>query len=192
MDSMLGALRTQALRTALELGVAELLAERPRSAAQLADACGCDRTAMRRLLSVLSADGVLAESPEGPDGTYALTDVGRCLRPSAQGGLGEYAEFICSVAAPAAGHLTQAIREGRGGAAFESAAGRPFFEYLARNPAAAEQFDTAMHVSLSGLRDGVLSLDWRGVRTVADVGGGKGGLLAELLRARPELTGTLC
>lgn len=274
MDSMLGALRTQVLHTALELGIAELLAERPRTAADLAEACGCDPTAMRRLLAVLAADGVLAESPEplespgppeslqpprgreapatgreapevreglagpespgspgapetsgiaglpgtsgvsgtseipgapgaseasgvarsfgSPEATYALTDVGRCLRPSAQGGMGEYVEFICTVAAPAAGHLTEAIREGRGGAAFETAAGRPFFRHLAENPDAGEQFDTAMHVSLGGLRDGVLSRDWQGVRTVADIGGGKGGLLAELLRARPQLTGTLC
>jgi hypothetical protein len=33
--------------------------------------------------------------------------------------------------------------------------------------------------------------DWHSVRTVIDVGGGTGGLLAEVLRTRPSLRGTL-
>ena len=33
--------------------------------------------------------------------------------------------------------------------------------------------------------------DWRSVRTVVDVGGGTGALLAEVLRAQPEIRGTL-
>jgi SAM-dependent methyltransferase len=33
--------------------------------------------------------------------------------------------------------------------------------------------------------------DWESVRTVVDVGGGSGALLAEILRARPEVRGTL-
>jgi len=188
MDSMLGALRTQALRTAMDLGIAELLTT-PRPAAELAAECDCDPVAMRRLLSALAADGVLTESP---DGDFALTAVGECLRPSAQGGIGEYAEFICSVAVPPAVHLTEAIRSGRGGTAFEAAAGQPFFRHLAENPRASEQFDTAMHVSMGGLRDGLLARDWCEVRTVADVGGGTGGVLAGLLRRNPHLEGTLC
>jgi hypothetical protein len=33
--------------------------------------------------------------------------------------------------------------------------------------------------------------DWESVRTVVDIGGGRGALLAEVLRARPEIRGTL-
>lgn len=189
MDAMMGALRTQALRTAMELGMAEHLAERPLPAAELARLCGCDPVAMRKLAAGLAADGVLAETP---DGCYALTEVGACLRPSAQGGIGEYAEFICTAAVPAAAHLTEALRSGRGGAAFEAAEGQPFFRHLAENPQASTRFDTAMRVSLSGLRDGLLARDWERVSSVADVGGGTGGLLAELLAGHPHLTGTLC
>lgn len=189
MGAMLGAVRTQALRTAMDLGIAGLLADRPRSAAELAAACSCDPVAMDRLLSALAADEVLAESP---DGAYALTPVGECLRPSAQGGIGEYAEFICTRVVQPAAHLTAAIRGGRGGSAFEAAEGQPFFRYLAQNPGASVQFDTAMQVSVDGLRDALAARDWQHVRTVADVGGGTGAVLAGLLRQHPHLTGTLC
>src|SRR5207244_8707475 len=37
----------------------------------------------------------------------------------------------------------------------------------------------------------VLTGDWESVRTVVDVGGGTGSLLAEILRARPKVRGTL-
>ena len=39
--------------------------------------------------------------------------------------------------------------------------------------------------------DVLLRGDWESVRTVVDVGGGTGGLLAAILRARPDLRGTL-
>ncbi|GAB2831309.1 methyltransferase [Streptomyces daliensis] len=189
MDSLMGTVRTQALRTAIELGIPGLLSRGPRSAGALAVDCGCDPVAMRRLLFSLAASGVLEETPEG---WFGLTRVGACLRPGSKGGIREYVQFVCDDALPAAAHLTELVRTGRGGSAFEAAKGRPFFAHLAEDREAGARFDAAMNVSVSGLRDGILDRDWRVSRTVADVGGGTGRLLAELLVRHPHLTAWLC
>lgn len=188
LDSLLGALRTQAVLTACDLELPELLADGPRSAGELAESSGSDPVALRRLLFALAAWGVLEQREAD---TFGLTRTGACLHPAAAGGLREYVEFVGRDALPAAAHLTRVVRTGRGGSAFTSAAGRSFFEQLAADREMSGRFDAAMEVSVSGLQDGVLGWDWSGVSTVADIGGGTGQLLAELLYRQPQLTGTL-
>ena len=59
----------------------------------------------------------------------------------------------------------------------------------------APKFDELMGPAGHGMPDWRVSwsnpADWESVRTVVDVGGGTGTLLAEILRARPEVRGTL-
>src|SRR5208282_5707976 len=61
----------------------------------------------------------------------------------------------------------------------------------ATGPAAS--FDALMGPAGQGIPDPevLLTGDWTSVRTVVDVGGGTGSLLAEILRARPDLRGIL-
>src|SRR5207244_2161920 len=69
----------------------------------------------------------------------------------------------------------------------------PFWADLDAHPEVSASFDDMIGPGGHGtpnpefpLRDG-----WAGVRTVVDVGGGTGALLAEILRTRPSMRGTL-
>jgi hypothetical protein len=74
--------------------------------------------------------------------------------------------------------------------AWEQVFGQPFWAYLDANPAISASFDATMAVDTgdAAVADGY---DWTAVRHVADIGGGTGTLIAEVLRRNPGLRGTL-
>src|SRR5262249_2376390 len=72
------------LHAAAVLGIADLLAEGPRSAGQLAQAAHADPDALRRLLRMLAAHGVFAERE---DGRFEQTELSTLLRDDAAGSL---------------------------------------------------------------------------------------------------------
>jgi 2,7-dihydroxy-5-methyl-1-naphthoate 7-O-methyltransferase len=90
------------------------------------------------------------------------------------------------------GTLLSAVRSGK--PAYHEAFGRGFWEDLDAHPDIAAAFDALMGPAGHGVPDWHVLVDpagWESVRTVVDVGGGTGALLAEILRARPEVRGTL-
>jgi len=88
--------------------------------------------------------------------------------------------------------LLSAVRTGK--PAYHEYFGRGYWEDLEAHPKIAEQFDALMGPAGHGAPDPNVLLnpaDWGSIKTVVDVGGGTGSLLAEILRARPTLRGTL-
>jgi SAM-dependent methyltransferase len=77
--------------------------------------------------------------------------------------------------------------------AYAQVFGMPFWDDLAAHPEVAASFDALMGPLGHGTPDAGLELagGWDGVRSVVDVGGGTGAMLAELLRAHPGVRGTL-
>jgi O-methyltransferase domain len=67
-----------------------------------------------------------------------------------------------------------------------------FWKYLSDNPGAARLFDEAMMGKAAGQIAGVLkSYDFSAFGTIADIGGGRGHLLAAVLQAAPRAHGAL-
>jgi SAM-dependent methyltransferase len=89
------------------------------------------------------------------------------------------------------GSMLQAVKTGA--PAYHTIFGRPFWGDLEANPQIAESFDALMGPTGHGTPDPeVLVLgDWQSVHSVVDVGGGTGALLAEILRVRTAVRGTL-
>jgi hypothetical protein len=87
--------------------------------------------------------------------------------------------------------LLEAVRTGA--PAYHRVFGRPFWEDLQAHPDVATSFDALMGPLGHGIPNPevLVNGDWEGVRHVVDVGGGTGTLLAEILRARPSVSGTL-
>src|SRR5207245_815534 len=87
--------------------------------------------------------------------------------------------------------LLSAVRTGT--SAYHEMFGLPFWEDLEAHPDIAASFDALMGPPGHGTPDpeGLATGDWGSVRTVVDVGGGTGALVAEILRARPEIHGML-
>jgi SAM-dependent methyltransferase len=89
------------------------------------------------------------------------------------------------------GSMLTAVRTGA--PAYHTIFGRPFWEDLDAHPEVAASFDAMMGPAGHGVPDPdvLIGGGWDSVRTVVDVGGGTGTLLAEILRARPSVRGTL-
>ena len=68
---------SQAIYVAAALGIADLLADGPRAAEELARSTGTDAPSLRRVLRLLASAGVLRETD---DGMFDLTPIGSCLQ----------------------------------------------------------------------------------------------------------------
>jgi hypothetical protein len=88
------------------------------------------------------------------------------------------------------GELLHSTRTGEPG--FQRCFGVPFFQYMLEHPHRHAVYDAAMTTIHGGETEPVLeAYDFAGCRSVVDVGGGKGLLLAALLERHPEVQGTL-
>jgi C-methyltransferase len=177
------------LRAAAKLGVADALGRDGARADELAAAVDADPDTLDRLLRALTAHGVFEEVAPS---RYMHSDLSELLREDHPRSM-RY--MVLWASAPwtwqAWPRLDDVVRTGK--AIFPEIYGQEFFEYLKENDAAsAEVFNRAMTQSsrlTSDLVAGALELG--GARTVVDVGGGEGHLIATLLRRHPGLRGTL-
>ena len=144
------------------------------------------RESLQRVLRHLVSKGVFDEPAPG---RFALNDTARgLLEPAAK--LGMDLDAIGGRMANAWNGLLETVRTGS--AAYPAIFGKPFWDDLRDNPRIAESFDALMGPGHGAPDPNVLpSGDWDSVRTVVDVGGGTGSMLAEVLRAHPAVRGTL-
>lgn len=184
MQLLAGKWVTSAVSTAARLGVGDAL-EAARTPQELAVALKCHGPSLERLMRVLAAEDLLHE---GADGRFSLTEMGRFLRSDE---LGELAHFV---GAPfmwdSWTHLHQAVRDGK--AAFEHATGDGLFEYLQKNDEDAELYHRAVDAfTRREARALAREYDFSAVTNIADIGGGLGTLVFELLDQWEHLRGTL-
>jgi hypothetical protein len=127
---------------------------------------------------------------EPTPGRFALNEAARGLLDPSQR-LGLDLNGIGGRMAFAWGSLLTAVRTGA--PAYHEMFSLPFWEDLDAHPDIAASFDALMGPAGHGTPDPevLVTGGWESVRTVVDVGGGTGTLLAEILRARPEIHGTL-
>ncbi len=168
-----------AMLAGMQLEIFTHLAEGPRDAAALAAALNVAQDRLQRLLYALVATGLL----EQQEGVFANTSEASTYlvkgRPTYLGGMHE----LLSQLWHADLRTAQSIRSGR--------------------PAALHDFNSAsdeeMAAMLRGMHSGTLNagqdflnrFDFSTYRSVIDIGGGSGGLIATLCHAFPDLQGTL-
>lgn len=175
------------LHVAATLRVADHISAGTADIEPLAAACGAHRESLERVLRHLVSKGVFEETSKGH---FALNDLGRgLLHEQVRAGLD--LDGIGGRMAHAWGTLLSAVRTGK--PAYHEAFGRGFWDDLETHPEVAASFDALMGPG-HGTPDPHVLLeegDWSDVRTVVDVGGGTGSLLAEVLRSRPGAQGIL-
>lgn len=178
-----------ALRPLVQLNVPDLLAEGPRTVADLAEATGTNVDALYRVLRCTSAAGIFAERV---DGTFALTPVGEGLRSNVAGSARDMFLFASDpMMWRPYEDVLHTVRTGE--PSFDHVFGTTFFDYLRANPASGVLFDHAMIQNHYPATDRILAqYDFGRFRQIADVGGGKGQFLADVLTRFPECTGVLC
>lgn len=188
LSLILGKWYGQAITTAAQLGIADLLGDGPRTAEEVAHASGANPEAIYRIMRCLGAVGVLRETAAK---TFELTPIGAALRKDAPGslaGLAAYEGAKCNLEACA--ELTHSARTGR--SAFTKAHGMPIFEWMPNHPEEAAIYNSAMaSLTTTTARAVAGAYDFSGAKTIVDVGGGHGTLLAEILIAAPHARGLL-
>ncbi|HEY7199423.1 MAG TPA: methyltransferase [Candidatus Dormibacteraeota bacterium] len=179
----------KAVSVAARLGIADLLAEGERPVAELAEATGADADTLGRLLATLANLEVLER--RGPD-RYALNELSELLRSDTPGSLRASAIFYGEVGYRVWGELEHAVRAGE--AAAPRAVGADLYRYLAEHPDLGGTWDGLMvDTQRSWLiaRGSLESYDWERASCWVDVGGGRGVLMAEILRRHPGLRGVV-
>lgn len=170
------------------LGIPDLLEAGPRSAEDLARQIGAQPQALYRLMRATACVGVLSE---GPDGKFSETPLSAVLRKNAHPSLRNLA-----IMGGREWHgqgwsrLEYCVRTGK--QALDQVYGMPIFQYLTQHPDEAQIFDDTM-TELSAI-DGPAVADaysFDGIRSIVDVAGGHGFLLATILARNPQMRGTL-
>jgi hypothetical protein len=183
---ILGKNVSMAISVVAKLRVADLLADGPRTVADLAARAGAHAPSLYRVLRTLASVGVFAEQA---DGRFGLTPMGEYLRTGVKGSLRGLADYHGSdwTWRPW-GHALETVRTGR--PAFDSVFGEPVFDYLSKHPDDQAVFNEAMTGLSSNVAPAVArAYDFAPFKTVVDVGGGHGALLTTILRAYPGVSG---
>ncbi len=166
------------------LGLADRMAEGAGTTAELAEGADLDPVALQRLLAALADAGVLRQTAAD---RFELSPMGEYLRSDVPGSVHGTAVMYGAEVYQCFDGLLDTVRTGR--PAFNERYGQPFYDYLGENPGLASAFNSAMSAApeppppAAGLFDGA--------RTMVDLGGGDGGLLADVLREHAELRGIL-
>lgn len=176
------------LYAAAKLAIADHLSAGPKSAVELAATTRTHAPSLHRLMRTLAGLGILTEKDAQ---RFALTPLGEALESGAPGSARATLIAFCG---PAFWHsweeILYSLETGKTG--FEKACGMPLFEYLAQHPEEASYFSEAM-VGFHGAEPPAVATayDFSAIKTIVDVGGATGNMLAAILSNHPTLQGIL-
>jgi hypothetical protein len=188
--AMLGFFQSRAIAAAAELGLADLLAERPLHVDSLAERTGTHPPSLFRTMRALETVGIFTQvSPR----VFANTPTSDCLRTNVPGSLRARMRSIMS---PGGGEydawagFMHSLRTGE--PAFDHLYGYSIWEFFRRNPEKRSVFNESQQ---SGSAPSVAAIagayDWSRFSVIADIGGGTGILLGAILDAHPSCRGIL-
>ncbi|MFG2288484.1 methyltransferase [Streptomyces sp. NPDC048595] len=183
-----GGMAAHTLGAAARMGIVDLIGDGERGADELAKECAAEPQAMGRLLRALAGLGLLVERSPG---TFATTPAGALLHSDHPESLRSFSRMFTDPTILRAWELLDdSVRTGR--PSFDTAFGQDFFGYLAQQPQLSADFNAAMGQATRDTAALVpAAYDFGRFRTVADIGGGDGTLLAPILQAHPALRGIL-
>ena len=179
-----------AVGAAAELELADMLASEPLHVDVLAERCGAHGSSLYRMLRALESTGVFKETAPG---IFANTPASDCLRRHAPGSQWAWIRLTLSgdgMVRGGWGGLMHSIRTGEPG--FEKIHGQTGWEYMQQNPQQGTIFNEAMRALAAAITPAVTSAyDWGRFPIIADIGGGVGSQLIDILDANSNSRGVL-
>jgi len=173
--------------TAAKLNIADCLAEKPKTAAQLAAETQTHAPSLYRMLRALSSVGVFSENEKSE---FELTPLGNTLRSDVPGSMKAMAISQLGDHYAAWGNLLHSIKTGE--IAFDNLHHMPVWKYYEMHPEDGVNFTKAM----SGLTQGAImsilpAYDFSSFATIVDIGGGNGALLHGILSQATNAQGII-
>ena len=188
MQLVQGMMLAKALQSVAELGIADLLKNAPHTCEELAEATATHAPSIHRLLRALASRGVFREDEHGRFENTKLSEPLRSDDPMSVRNYVIYALHDGNMLAWM--RLMSVLRTGE--PSFLAATGFDVWGYFNEHPDIGEQFNQAMTSLASGTNRMVLqAYDFSPFKTLVDIGGGQGLLLASLLKVHPHLHGVL-
>lgn len=188
MQMLFGAQMQRSICVAAKLGIADLLAERSQTAAELAAKAEVNAPSLYRLLRTLASIGIFAETP---DRKFELTPIAALLRSDVPNSMRDFVTLMGEDWIwQAWGELIYSIQTG--GVAHEKVQGMSSFEFYEKNKEAGKVFNRAMtNFTLAVIPALVEAYDFSGIGKLVDIAGGHGLLLSGILNANPQTRGIL-
>jgi len=182
-----GYILSMALQVAVKVGVADQLANGPRSIAELASATHTNEDALYRILRALTIGGVFQEIEPR---RFAHTPTSEMLRSDRPG----FRQMALWITSPfhfrVYSNAIHTVRTGE--TASDKTLGMPVFEYLSGDKELSEIFNDAMtSFSHSVIADVLEAYDFSGINVLVDVAGGHGAVLTSILQKYPAMRGIL-
>lgn len=188
MQMATGEVVAQLIAVTATLGIADHLAEGPKSSEHLAQAVGAHPRALYRVLRALASLGVFAEDSEGRFGLTPLAEPLCTQAPDSMHARVSFAgqEWWWRVW----GNLLYSVQTNQ--PAFPHVYGVPVFDYFQQHAEAAAVFHAGMaQVTGPEAAAVVAAYDFSGITTLTDIGGGQGALMTAILKAYPQARGQL-
>jgi len=178
---------SQVVYVAAKLGIADLLADAPKSCEEIALEIGVECRPLFRLMRSLVSIGILVMED---DRRFSLTPIGTPLQSEMPGSLRSMVLTLGEEHYQAWGGLLHSVQSGT--PAFQAVYNSPIFEYFERHSEARDVFNAAMtdFTSQAALA-AIAAYDFSGIRGAADIGGGQGAFIRKLLKSNPRMTGIL-
>jgi hypothetical protein len=183
-----GYMPSSALFAITSLNVPDLLQAGPQPVSTLAAKTSSNEDALYRLLRALASIGVFHENPSR---TFSLTPASELLctgHPER--------EMVLWLSDPFHLHVYEEVAHSlrTGETVTEKIYGVPCFEYLTQNEEVGDRFNRAMtgfSAMLIGAALEAYDFSWLAGKTLVDVAGGQGLVLAEILKKYPTTRGVL-
>ena len=169
---------SRAIHTAAEIKVADHLVNGPQNIRVLAQKTNMNEDALYRLLRLLASYEIFSHDHNN---NFSLTPLAQQLVSTDHNSLWAWVTYHNDTNRWLAyGDMKYSIETGK--PSFDHTFGKGYFDLLAENPVLATQFDEGMRNISAGENGHIAnSYDFSHYSTIVDIGGGKGGLLAEIL-----------
>ena len=176
------------VHVAAKLKLADFMKKGPRTIEDLAAAAGVQPQPLSRILRALASVGVFAETKNG---RFTLTPLAATLQTGVPASMHAWALMINeNWGWDAWKELLHGIKTGE--VPFFKAHGVPLFEYFEQHTEDLQVFGESM-TSISTTENPTIpaAYTFSRIKTLVDIGGGHGSLLATILKANPKLKGIL-
>lgn len=188
MQLSMGAMVTQAIFVAAKLGIADILADGQKHIDAISREAGAHSPSLYRILRSLASLRVFKETQPS---MFSNTPISEVLRASIAGSMRDSMIFMGE---PwhynVYGNMLHSARTG--GTAWKETHGVEVFDWFAKNPEASEIFNGCMSELSAGAAPAIVAAyDFSGIDTLADIAGGHGFLLSQILKANPNMKGIL-